>query len=386
MKTENPFLDLLARKARKNRESYWDVEPFVTRLSNINNNIYASLWFKTNGCSHDKRGGCTICDYSNGISISTQDMVDSVALGLTTIPKGCEELLISPSGSMFDSKEVPDSVRQKIFSLLDKSDSRKIAIETRADTITYDKIKETQNILKGRLSKVYIGLETSNLWLLKYCINKNLDLNQMINSYNLLQANNIISASNIFLGIPFLSEKENIQETLSSIKWSFSNGSDIISLFPAHIKKATIGEVLFKLEIYSSPSLWSLIEVLRQLEQEIYENKIEINWYTSMGAYNVISSPYTCSKCYSKVIEILDKFSQSNDFNYILMLDEIKCECKNIWRDKLEKNNSLNLYERVINGYQQLSEYLFNRNWFDFHFDRLINMKIEYDINYTMKP
>jgi len=379
MKTENKFLNIISQKARENRISYWEQETYSIRTSLKNDKKHAGLWFKTIGCFHDKQGGCSICDYSNGENVADNEIVNFVKKGLSTLTETYNELIVTPSGSMFDENEVSKTAREEIFQILKNTKHEGFAFETRADTITKSKIAKTQNILNNRLTKIYIGLETSNPWLLKYSINKNLDLNRVINSYKLLINYGITSISNILLGIPFLTEKESIEDTVSTIKWSLQHGSQKSCIFPVHIKKDTIGEILFNLKLYNPPSLWSLIEVLKQFKTEIKQNKIEISWYTAMGAYNIVSSPTTCPICYEKVIKLLDKFDNSGNYINIKELDKMKCKCKDVWKDKLSQNSTHNLIDRVLSGYQILALSLFDEKWYKKNLNKIKNIESEYN-------
>ncbi len=351
----NNFLNAISSEIRKNRVSYWDTEKFSIRINKKQGKYYGGLWFKTEGCSHDKRGGCTICDYSNGKKTSSKEIIGFVKKGLLSLTDIVEDLIVTPSGSFWDEYEVPIEARVAILHLLRDTPHKHFSFETRADTITEQKIIELKNILIDRVSRVYIGVETANMWLLKYCINKGLDLLQVTQAFEILNKYNIKSISNVLLGIPFLNENEAIEDTVSTVKWCLQKGSSKCCVFPVHIKNATIGEALFKLDLYKAPSLWALVEVLKRLEKEIKQNKIEISWYTNMGAYNIIQSPTTCNNCSNKVIGLLDKFEEKQEFKYINEIENIECKCKEKWTEGLHILNKIDLVDKVNNAYKKLA-------------------------------
>lgn len=351
----NNFLNTISHIVRKDRISYWDTEEFSIRTDKKEGKIYGGLWFKTEGCSHDKRGGCSICDYSNGKEVSSEQIISYVKKGLLTLSDVFEDLIVTPSGSFLDEFEVLSEARTGILDLLRKTQHKQFSFETRADTITEEKIIELKSILKERISQIYIGVETSNALLLKYAINKNLDLQKVIRTYKILNRHNIKSISNILLGVPFLTEKEAIEDTVSSVKWCLKHGSSKCCIFPVHIKNATIGEKLFNLGLYKVPSLWSLVEVLKRLEKEIKQNKIEISWYTNMGAYNIVQSPTTCPDCFKKVIDLFNEFNSMKDFVSVEKLDAINCSCRKQWEENSKIGHNLDLNSRISIGYKKLA-------------------------------
>ena len=381
MNITNEFLLMIGKQARKNRERFWDKNEISVRLSQFKGKSEAGLWFRTQGCSYDHRGGCLMCDYSTGKHTDANDMIKYVENGLNQITFSCNQLLVSPSGSMLDEKEVPQTALRGILAALSKTTHNLFSFETRADTITEEKIDICKSYLGERFYRLFIGLECANDWILKYCINKQLKTDDFSKAIELLKRKNVRVAANILISIPFLTDKENIEMAIESVKWALSSGADECFLFPVHVKKSTPLSVLYEKQLFSPPSLWSLVEIIHRLGPSYYD-RIRLSWYTSYGAYNVLASPYTCSNCYNETINHLDQFAEYQLASEINYLYNTKCECKEKWKEQLESNpgSAASLPSRVKNGYKIFAERFLEPDWWNQNSERLFaNMDLESD-------
>lgn len=372
MNSTNNFLLTIGKQARQNRERFWDKNEFSIRLSQFKGQPEAGLWFRTQGCSYDHRGGCLMCDYSTGRHTDANEMIKYVENGLKQIPISCSQLLVSPSGSMLDEKEVPKTALTGILAALSKTTHKLFSFETRADTITEEKIDICQSFLGERFYRLFVGLECANDWILKYCINKQLRADDFSRTVELLKRKNVKVAANVLISVPFLTEAENIEIAIESAKWAFSLGADECFLFPVHVKRSTPLSVLYEKQLFSPPSLWSLVEIIHRLGPSYYD-RIRLSWYTSYGAYNILASPYTCYNCYDETIDHLDQFAEYQLASEINYLYNMKCECKEKWRDQLECDlrSAISLPLRVKNGYKIFTERFLESDWWSQNAEKL---------------
>lgn len=362
----NDAQGLMARlgiEMKKGRQRYWDLEDFVVRLGLRLGKQEASLFFRTRGCRHDRRGGCTMCDYSAGLSTNATFMTSYVRQGLDALPVGVDSILVSPSGSFLDPWEVPLDARAGILSILAERQYPAIAFETRAETVTNEAIAACRAVLPDRRMRVYCGLESSDPWVSRFAINKDLDLGTFASAMRTLAAYDIVSVANVLLGAPFLSDEEIIEDAVTSIQWAFASGAAEFCLFPCHVKRWTQVEWLYRHGTYHPPSLWSFIEVLRRLGPEIVASRGEIAWFTSYGAFNVLQSPITCDTCYEKVIDQLQGFADTNDYAFISRLVAMPCACKDQWMDRLESPTETSREERAAIAYDQIGKELYSDRW-----------------------
>lgn len=361
---------------KRNRERFWDTNDYVVRYSKRFGKPEAALFFRTVGCKHDAAGGCTMCDYSAGPKTSAEYMIDCVRRGMAELPDDLYSVLISPSGSFLDEWEVPRSARRGILALMCASPYPAFAFETRAETLVPESVAECRSSLERRGLKVYVGLESADTWVAKYCINKALSPSVFVGGVSELRQQGVDAVANVLLGAPFLTEREAIVDTLNTVRWAFDNGVSECCLFPTHVKKWTQMEWFYRHGLYEPPSLWSLIEVLRQLDEDQVSSKIEIAWFTSYGAFNVIASPNTCRRCYNEVVEYFSGFANTNDYAFIQNAIDLECSCKDIWREEIEnRNNSTqNRITRAAHCYEVIARGLLGDDWWDRHSERLLNM------------
>jgi len=375
--TKNVFLNNVCARIRESRPIVPPTLNYALRVEKIANFPFVTLWFRTRGCRHDYMGGCTMCNYGKSTPVDAEDMIEYVKAGLSLASN--DEgmmLLVSPSGSMLDEWEVPAQAREGILRLIRDTNASSYVCETRIETITDEKIKQYTDVLGNKIKCIEVGLESSNPWISKYCVNKELSLPKYIESMAILRKYQVVSIANVIVGSPFLSPKESIDDAVETIRWAFSHGTDRGTLFPVHVKRWTLVEWLWEHGQYSLVSLWSLIEVLNQLGPELAQ-KVTISWYKlyiekmARGRLNsstdlgYLSSPTTCPVCHSKVISLLDIYRDTNDFSVIVELNNMSCACKDAWRSNLEKKDLLSLPERVASAYESIGRNVLGDRWWN---------------------
>jgi radical SAM enzyme (TIGR01210 family) len=370
MNVKNQFLLTMGVEARKHRVPYWnDLDTVSIRITETSDWKDVGLWFRTAGCSYDAQGGCLMCDYSNGPITNVTQMVSYVAEGLKTIPADCRVLLVSPSGSMLDSKEVPHEALIGILHLLSETCYPHIVFETRAETITEDVITLCKSYLGERFHGLYVGLESISPFILKHCINKQLEISAVLNAIYTCNKYDVKVMVNALVGAPFLSVEECITTAVQTVTWALSNGAFRCDLFPLHVKKFTPLLTLYEAGLYNPPSFWTLAELLNSLD-EIKLSQTGLSWYTSNGAYNIVASPTTCKECEKKMLSCLSDFAHTHDPHFVHQMDLLNCTCKEDW---YRKRNSItkSLPERVIYGYKTMANRLIGADWWKLHADRI---------------
>lgn len=372
---KNIFLSKVNAQIRKSRPMIPVGFDFATREERVDNLPFVSLWFRTQGCSHDRQGACTFCNYGSSTPVSPESMIKFIKKGVETLDIDENTIfLMTPSGSMLDDQEVPFEVFQYILDLVQKSKCKSFLCETRAETITEEKIIAYAQKLEGKNATIEIGLESSNPWILKYCYNKILDLDDYISAIKLLAKHNIASSTTILLGGPFLSTIDAINDTVNTVKWAFEQGTERACIFPSHVKRWTLLEWLWKKGLYTPPSLWSLVEVLKRLGPEL-SSKVYIAWYKVYDEESdgilldhekdleYLSSPTTCEKCISNVIELFDEYRDQHSYSTIEKLSSLTCECKTSWEKVLREPEQDAFKDRVVDMYEVAGRDLLGEEW-----------------------
>ena len=348
----NKYLSKINKILRENREKLKKSDIFYPRIEKVVNGYYLELWFSTNGCSFDKLGSCTMCNYGIGYKIENDIIIDKLRNYIKNLDIKITEIMISPSGSLWDTKEVNDNLLKEIYSLVNETYIPTFMIETRIDTISEKKLTQFRKFLPTKKLIIEVGLESSNEWILNYLINKKLDIKNFKNIVKQAKDNNIEIYTNVSLGNAFLSFEEIIEDAIKSINFAFENGCSKVVLFPIHIKPNTFINWLYQNNFYKPISLWLLVDILSLVDKSLLKN-IEIAWYKSYyeDDSKMVYSPTTCPKCRNKVIKLLDEYRATCEYSVIDKLNKIECECKNEYKKYLNKNNKL-LLDRVIEIYK----------------------------------
>ena len=336
---------------------------YNVRIEKVEKGNYVEIWFMTKGCQWDAKGGCTICNYGKGIEIGESAMVQSVLAALNEVQVEIGELAITPSGSLLDEEEVPKEVCHKIFDLVNETTAHTFLFETRAQTVKQDKITELKSRIRNKKLIVEMGLETSNFFLQKYCINKGYFLKEYEEAVSLLKKNNISTYANVVLGTPFLTWEQAVHDCKNTLNWALKHNSDKVVLFPLHVKPGTMLEWLYQKGYYKPISPWGLVEVLDSIDEALL-SRVEISWYKNYytDKSKMIASPYTCDRCYGEVIRLLDEFRKTSSKEVIKKIKKYPCSCKSEWEH--QKKEAASIKDRIFEIYGEMaSEFMGKDYW-----------------------
>jgi len=329
--TGNLFLSRLARALRRERKNFWDHHAYHVRLSSYRGEEEAGVWFRTRGCRFDRAGGCTMCNYSAGPPTTAEEMVAAVRAGLTEVPLGVTHLLVSPSGNFLDPWEVPVLARRAILDLV--ASYPRISFETRPETVSADVLAEVRPSLGGR-GNVYLGLETADPWVAHYAFNKSVSPQDVGRAIGQLRAAGMESTVNVLLGAPFLAPAAMVEDALQAARFALAAGASRLCLLPVHVKASTVLEALWRLGLYTPPSLWAYVELIFRLGREVAKTRVELAWYDSYGSTAVLASPTTCPACHKDVLGQLSAFAETSRFALIEALYDNPCRCHQDWLAK----------------------------------------------------
>jgi hypothetical protein len=354
----NPFLKLIMRQVYQNRCPL-PIEPkTVVRHEIADGKPMCEVWFMSEGCTYDRDGGCTMCNYGKGHAVDSNFIIEELKFAFNELPKAAYNLVINPSGSFLDEREVSGTLRNSIYDLLDDIPFESLTIESRADVITPPLLAELKNRYPNRRVSIEIGVETLDPWLLKNSINKGVMVEQIENAVRMIRGAGLISIANIGLGIPFICEKTNIIQAIKSATTALNKGFDLIILFPYHIKPGTLLEVLFTADRYHRISLWSLVEVLANLPSK-YLPQINISWYRNYytDKRKVIESPDTCPHCRNIVLGLLDQYKAAPCQSTLSALLSFQCNCQDEWRIMIDSQSDSIKFSAVEDDYRYLANH-----------------------------
>lgn len=375
---KNVLLNIIGAELRKSRPEVSREYTFFNRTEPSKGKNYVEVWFRTRGCRHDYQGGCTMCNYGVGDIVHPRAMVSYVYDALKAIDVPVYELLISPSGNMLDSWEVPDEARSQIYKLVSNFPCDTFLIETRAETIDAKRVEQLVSQVPEKTLGIEIGLESAVPWILKYCVNKDMSLEEYSSAIKILAEHNVRSYANVSLGTAFLSEAEAIKDAVFTTNWAFEQGTDVCVVFPLHVKPYTLLHWLWENNMYTPISLWSLVEVLKLLGPDLC-SKTEISWYKSYFGEEhsnekwISASPTTCPECIDQVMPLLDQYRDMQSYETVLELDSYSCECHDRWRKQISFFSSNGIQERVARIYDEIPLNIFGIDWWSKNKEHLVS-------------
>ncbi len=296
------------------------------------------------GCTHYfERGGCAMCGFNREIEkyylrwlhpwaliLLSKLFVLNLAQESTrrqTQPFG---LCIFMAGSFFHPQELPLQAQKIVFDYFLASSFKKLFLESRAEYIVayQDYIKDLARKIKSenKILEVAIGLESSDNRIRNIYINKCLSRKIYQEAIQILKKVGVIVNSYVLIGAPYLDEKEIVEKAVVSAEFAWQSGSDIVSLEVYCVQAGTRWAELYKSGELSLPSLWAVLEIIRQIGK--------ISPYWSLGEFSdwpqPIAMPTSCSRCQSYLLSVLTDLRQHHNLKILTNL--YHCECNRIFK------------------------------------------------------
>lgn len=358
MAKNNVVLKQMAYQLYQNRPVMPENYRTHYRIERVNGGFLCDLWFLTRGCTHDAQGGCTMCNYGKSQGeVEWEQILEELEMIVKRLPWEFEDFMLTPSGSMLDEREVPCELRNRLSGLLGKIRTKRFIVETRADTITNDGLDYLRTVVPKADKYIEIGVESSNAWILKHCVNKGIVFEDFCNAVEMVHQKGMYVTANVGLGQPFLDERASVMDAIHTIEDVLENGADSVVLFPYHIKKGTLLEVMHDKGMYECVSLWSLVRVLEHFSEKDLE-KIQISWYKDYFGKersSIMNSPCTCKKCNANVMKLLDSYRDSQNRTVVEKLSIYNCSCKKKWEEKLKKQCLYPELDHIEKMYRELA-------------------------------
>jgi archaeosine synthase beta-subunit len=214
------------------------------------------IWFRTRGCTFDRRGECTMCNYGVGPDVDPATMVSFVEAALAH-RREYDALYVSPAGSLFDSREVPHEALVGIQRVIRRHPSFSLSCESRPEFVSRDAVEWWTSGLSDRRHAMNIGLESSNDFVRQSLLAKRFDAATAASAIETLESLHVRSIVNVLIGAPSLTEGEALDDAVESARWAFSHGASTVVFFPANLKRWTVFEPLAAAGEWHPPSLCS---------------------------------------------------------------------------------------------------------------------------------
>lgn len=334
---------------------------------------------RANGCEHYKKtGGCSMCSHFNGTPINEfistnnyKKQWDSALNGVGIEKENFKfdvndypVVCVYNLGSFLNSNEISDEATTYIFKTLEKCKGvKKVIIESRAEYVTEDSIRNLSNVYSGVI-EVGIGVESTNDKIRELCHHKGLNnLDEIKNAISVLHKYNCKALAYVNFKPIFLTEQEAIDDAIQTCLDCIRMGFDAISIEPTSLQDYSLANYLYELGQYRVPWLWSIRDII----DRVY-NKSNLNNYDfRIGGYfdeEVLSGsqgvgyegknelfPHltssNCSICTPKFIDCIKKFNATYDISCLHNIE--KCpHCYHIWENTKKIRDSRSIENRII--------------------------------------
>lgn len=296
----------------------------------------ATVIFRTRGCVWWWKSGCTFCGYFNDVrdDVTADDLFAQWEEAKRRLDdfEGCSMVKVYTSGTFFEDRENPPEWQEAILRETHERGLH-LVIEAQAQLCTPEKLAWVAERHPG--CTVAVGLEAYDDTVLRFHVNKGFSTKQWHRSVDMLRDNGLRVKTYLLFKPPFMSEGDALELTCRWIS-QVAPLSDDVSVNPMNIQKRTIVERLFRNREYRPPWLWSLVEMMERVHDDISEAQTRIIVHPT--AAGRIRGAHNCGACDAEVVAAIERYSVSGDTREFADLD---CDCKRVWRAEVDNDLSL---------------------------------------------
>lgn len=305
------------------------------------------------GCEWARKGGgCSMCGFFNTTSpyadIDKGQLFCQFKNELKKYEriKNSIHLLIYTSGSFLDEKEVILKDQDDILRHIEKDKRiKQVDLESLPRFISEKKLKSIKNILKSTKFGISIGLESANETIRNFIIHKEPFTNKQLSEITPIIKKYGDLKLNIILKPPLLTEREAIEDTISSITFANNIGADFLYIAGCNVQPSTLTHFMWEKGLYMPPYLWSIYEIYRRTKDN---NSAEIVF----GGFNDYPKPIAhsqnCVDCEPIIVKMLE--------NNIDIFPVVECDCKEIWEKEIQIDSIDPLEKRISDLYTLLDK------------------------------
>lgn len=269
------------------------------------------VWFRTRGCTYDRAGQCSMCNYGVGPEIDQRRIARSVGNLLATVPEGgC--LYLSPSGSLLDDQEVPPDLREQLLRHVAGRRPALFAFESRPELFTAAKLERIRSALPDAVLVGQVGVESWDPAVRNLCHLKPTPQHAYESAARMLAEHGFASIANVTLGAMGLTQREAYDDALASVRGARAAGYTTQMLFPLSAKSGTLLGWAHEHDMWEPPTLWMLVRLLAEAADDAADDErpgdVSISWFAPEIDTVVRSRPDGCRRCRPALLEALDRF------------------------------------------------------------------------------
>ena len=310
---------------------------------------FLQVCFSSVGCRFRESGFCTYCDYGGNRNLTLEEATEGLKEILSQMKDPVREILLGTFGSILDPREMSPDILLSVLSVVRASRIPTVILETHSATISDPVLNLLQKALPGQELVIEMGLESSNPDVLENSLGKSMDLAVLERNIELIHQHRMSVVLNVFVGAPFLTPEEQVEDAVRSTEWAVQHGSDRVVLFPCNLKPNTLLWQLWKQGRYQRISHWLLIEVLQRLPDSLL-NRVELSWFgdrQQAGRDLYALPPVSCPECHDRLMHFYQDFLADFDATHrrsLLkqLLDTSSCPCRSDFHNSLCSGDKYN--------------------------------------------
>jgi radical SAM enzyme (TIGR01210 family) len=304
--------------------------------------------YRTVGCEYDRnKRGCTMCDFSayanpeaKGENILTQHETS-----LNILRNGnYSHFDLLTLGNFFNDREISADLRKELLTLLSPiKNLDRVLVESREGYLTVDKLQTAKSCLReDQILEYGLGYESSNPRVRNEILNKGVPEKHLDEALQKCKESGVDFVSYVLIKPPRLNEAEGIEDAVNTAIHVLEKADKYsvnarIAFEPVFVTEGTLVEELWDKGEYQPPKLWSIIEVLKRIVEQIGREKSIGKLFVGLSDENLSKERMAgnCGICDAEIISQIQAYNGHQDINQI---KDLYHSCKNSWEDEIRRS------------------------------------------------
>jgi radical SAM enzyme (TIGR01210 family) len=287
--------------------------------------------------------GCLDCEHSLagstfGAPISSADYVAQFQEAIREAEFSSHPVLcVYNEGNFYNPEELPLDARRRILELIGNIPAIKtVILESLPEHLSDEALNETRSILGSRAIEIGIGLESSNRTIRALCVNKSYSLKDFDEAVGRVKKVAQVLAY-VLLKPSFLTEREALEDAVTTARYAFEHGADVVSIEPVNLSAFNMSGALNRINRYRACWLWTVTEVVRRASAF---GRVRLGGEQFAPKY--YDHPFNCGKCSNRFYVAFQRFNATLDLGVL----DLDCECREQWVADLAKDGGP-LHQRI---------------------------------------
>jgi radical SAM enzyme (TIGR01210 family) len=270
------------------------------------------FWFRTRGCTFDRAGQCSMCNYGVGPDIDPRFIGRALRWRMAAVPDNAF-IYVSPSGSLLDPREVPRELLYEVLAEVARHKPLAFAFETRPELCSAEVFAKVRSMLPGTTRvAIELGVESWTPEIRRMCHLKPSPQSAYENALRLAREYGFDMIANLTLGGLGLTDAAAYADAIASVRGTREAGFSSQIVFPLSAKEGSLVGWAHGAGLWRPPTLWMLIRLLAECavegEAAGHERDLDISWYNPTLDDVLHSRPDCCAACRPMVIGLLERF------------------------------------------------------------------------------